>query len=106
MPEIQASTLTRIFVACDAGVGSSVMTANMLGRTLKPFGVTVQACSVDELPADAELVLCHRGLAARVKLHAPGAVVIGFVRFVDDPIFEQLRDAMASGGAIPVPEVP
>lgn len=97
MPEIQASMLTRIFVACDAGVGSSVMAATRLGERLRGTGVRVIPCALDELPPDAELVMSHKGFAHLVRPRVPGAVVMVFQSFFDDPAFDAVVEARSHG---------
>lgn len=56
-------TITHIYVVCDAGLGSSAMGAALLRRKLKEAGtdhVTVQAAAYDDIPDDADLLVCQR----------------------------------------------
>ena len=50
-------------MACDAGMGSSVMLAGTLKRQLKNSGVTVEHAPVSAIPADADLILTQQSLA-------------------------------------------
>jgi len=93
MAQILGGDVKHIVVGCEAGMGSSVMLANMLARQLKKLGVKVTHCPVNQLPeSDADLIVCHRGLSQRAKSAANGRVVIPFDMFLGDPILARLAD--------------
>lgn len=100
MPSIDAAKVRRLIVACDAGMGSSVMLASTLKKQLKKTDVTVEHTPVHHLPADAELVLCHHGLAERAREVAPGAVVVSFQLFLGDPAVAKVVETLKNGGTI------
>ena len=61
MASISGADVKQIVVACEAGMGSSVMVAKMLAKQLKDRGVTVTHSPVNQLPeTEHDLVLCHR----------------------------------------------
>lgn len=97
MPTINGSDVKRLVVACDAGMGSSVMVASTLRSKLKRHGVEVIHTPVDEIPADASVVMCHQGLASRAQSTAPNAVVVPFAVFMGDPAFAKVENAIANG---------
>ena len=97
MPTINGSDVKRLVVACDAGMGSSVMVASTLRSKLKKHGVEVIHTPVDEIPADASVVMCHQGLASRAQSTAPNAVVIPFTVFMGDPAFAKVEMAIVQG---------
>ena len=97
MPSATGSDVKRVIVACDAGMGSSVMVASTLRAKLSKYGVEVKHTLVDEIPGDASVVLCHQGLAARAASTAPGAVVVPFAIFMGDPAFTKVEQAIANG---------
>jgi mannitol-specific phosphotransferase system IIBC component len=97
---INGSDVRKIVVACDAGMGSSVMLAGVLRRELKKFPVTVEHTPVNSVPADADIVVCHQGLADRARVSAPGKVIVAVQVFVGDPAVRKLIDAVRSGGDI------
>ncbi|MPZ84549.1 MAG: PTS mannitol transporter subunit IIBC [Actinophytocola sp.] len=99
-PVISGKEVSTLYVACDAGMGSSVMLASQLRTRLKPYGVTVEHVSVNELPAEARLVLTHADLAARARATVPHAVVVPFRMFLGDPVFDQVENAIKEGGEI------
>jgi mannitol-specific phosphotransferase system IIBC component len=100
MPSIDASQVRTLIVACDAGMGSSVMLASTLKKQLKKTAVEVVHTPVHHVPPDAQLVLCHHGLADRARTVAPGAVVVSFQLFLGDPAVSKVVDALKNGGAI------
>jgi len=97
MPTINGSEVKRLVVACDAGMGSSVMVASTLRSKLKKYGVEVIHTPVDEIPDDASVVMCHSGLASRAQATAPHAVVVPFALFMGDPAFTKVENAIANG---------
>jgi len=97
MPSINGSDVKQVVVACDAGMGSSVMVASTLRSKLSGLGVDVIHTPVDEIPADASVVLCHQGLAARAQSAVPGAVVVPFTIFMGDPAFAKVETAIKTG---------
>jgi PTS system mannitol-specific IIC component len=90
--------ITRLVVACDAGMGSSVMLASQMKKRLERYGVTVEHKPVNEIPADAQLVLTHADLASRAQGVVPGAVIVSFQSFMGDPAFDRV-EAMVRDGA-------
>jgi mannitol-specific phosphotransferase system IIBC component len=99
---LPASAVKKIVVACDAGMGSSVMLAGNLKRKLKNNGVVVDHAPVSAIPADADLILTNAGLADRVRAAAPGKPVVAFQIFLGDPAVEQVVKAIQNGGTIDV----
>ncbi len=84
-------------------MGSSVMSVNALKKKLKAAGL--EAIKVLHKPAravtaDVQVVLVHRGLAGVVRRNAPGAVVIAFDQFLNDPVFDVMVQTLASGGEV------
>jgi mannitol-specific phosphotransferase system IIBC component len=87
----------KIVVACDAGMGSSVMLAGQLRKELKKFPVEVEHTPVNSIPGDADIVVCHAGLAARAQASAPGKVLVPFQIFLGDPAVAKLVAAIKAG---------
>src|ERR1700722_7157881 len=102
MTTIQASDIHKLIVACDAGMGSSVMLAGQLRRQLKKYPVTVEHSPVSEIPADADLVVCHAGLGERAKAAAAGTPVVTFQLYLGDPAVTRILQAIQEGGSIDV----
>jgi mannitol-specific phosphotransferase system IIBC component len=102
MTTIRADDIRKIIVACDAGMGSSVMLASQMRRQLKKYPVTVEHSPVSEIPADADLVVCHQGLADRARASAAGKPVIAFQLFMGDPAVEKILAAIRDHGVLDV----
>jgi mannitol-specific phosphotransferase system IIBC component len=102
MPTLNASDIHKIVVACDAGMGSSVMLATQLRRQLSEQNVSVEHTPVNAIPADADLVLCHSGLAARARAGAATVPIVAFTIFLGDPQVKRLVDAIKKGGTVDV----
>lgn len=100
MPTIEGSDVRKLVVACDAGMGSSVMLASTLKRELKKQDVTVEHTPVNHIPADADVVVCHSGLADRARSIAPTKVIVAFDVFLGDPAVKRVVDAVKNGGTI------
>lgn len=99
-PVIVGSEVDKVIVACDAGMGSSVMLASQLRTRLKPYGVSVDHVAISDIPAGTRLVLTHSDLAERARLTVPHAVVVEFQMFLGDPAFDRLEKAIKEGGEI------
>jgi mannitol-specific phosphotransferase system IIBC component len=100
MASIDSKDVHKIIVACDAGMGSSVMLATQLRKQLKGTGVTVEHTPVNNIPDDADVVLCHSGLAARARASAPGKVLVPFQIFLGDPAVAKLIATIKNGGTV------
>jgi PTS system mannitol-specific IIB component len=100
MSTIEGSAIKKVVVACDAGMGSSVLLTSQLSRTLSPYGVTVEHSQVDRIPEGADVVLCHTGLIDRARTRVPGTVVVGFQMFLGDPAFTRLEQAVKTGSTL------
>jgi len=96
-PTIAADQVNTIIFACEAGMGSSLMSVNSLKKKLKKANVanvTVIHKPAREIPADAQLVVVHKGLAKMARSKAPDAVVVAFNHFLNDPVFDKLVQAL------------
>lgn len=100
MTEISGKDIKKLTVACDAGMGSSVMLTSQMKKRLGKYGIDVSHSSVAEIPQDTQVVLCHKGLADRARSVAPNAVIVPFQLFMGDPAFAKLEKAIKDGGTI------
>jgi mannitol-specific phosphotransferase system IIBC component len=98
MPEVNGKDIRTVVIACDAGMGSSVMVASQMRNRLKKYDVAVEHLAVNSIPADAQVIVCHAGLAQRARGMAPGAVVVPFQLFMGDPAFDKVEAAIRDGG--------
>ena len=100
MPTINGTEIKKVVVACDAGMGSSVMLASQLRRQLSKNAVIVEHTPVNSIPADADVVICHKGLAARARVSAPDKVIVAFQVFIGDPAVTRVVNAVQRGGEL------
>jgi mannitol-specific phosphotransferase system IIBC component len=98
MPTINGKQIHKVVVACDAGMGSSVMLASQLRKQLKDHGVTVEHSPVNQIPADADVIVVHRGLADRARVTAPDTVIVPVQVFIGDPAVNAVVAAVRDGG--------
>ena len=97
MPTINGSAIHKVVVACDAGMGSSVMLASQLRRQLSGRSITVEHTPVNSIPADADVVVVHKGLADRARVSAPGTVIVPVQVFIGDPAVNAIVAAVKNG---------
>jgi mannitol-specific phosphotransferase system IIBC component len=100
MTTINGSNVHKLVVACDAGMGSSVMLASTLRGQLKKQGVTVDHTPVNSIPADADVVICHEGLADRARGVVPDKPIVPFRVFLGDPAVTKVINAIKNGDDI------
>jgi mannitol-specific phosphotransferase system IIBC component len=100
MTSIDASEVHKVVIACDAGMGSSVMLASTVRKQLKGTPISVEHTPVDHIPDDADVILCHAGLVERARSTVPGRVVVPFQLFIGDPAVTQVVTALKGGGTI------
>ena len=100
MATINGSAIRKVVVACDAGMGSSVMLASQLRRQLQKQSVQVEHTPVSSIPADADVVIVHSGLAARARAAAPDKVIVTIQVFIGDPAVTRVVQAVQNGGDI------
>ena len=100
---IPASEVTNIILACEAGMGSSLMSVNALKKKLKNAQVghvKVLHKPARDIPVDAQVIVVHKGLAKVAHNKAPNAVVVAFNHFFNDPVFDQIVQALANNDDI------
>lgn len=92
----QKKTVSKIVVACDAGMGSSAMGAGQLKKKVEKAGLDIEVTysSVDEVPLDTDIVICHENLIPRAKSRVPNAEHIGIKDFLNNPIYDTLIERL------------
>ena len=102
MATIDGSSVKKLIVACDAGMGSSVMLASTLKKQLAKSGVTVEHSPVANIPSDADVVVTQAGLAERARGVVPDIPVVPFQLFLGDPAVTKLVKAIQDGTTVEV----
>jgi PTS system mannitol-specific IIC component len=82
----------KIVFACDAGMGSSAMGASVLRRKVQERGLNVAVvhAAVNEIPADADMVVTHKQLADRARSFAPKAQIVEVENFMNSPAYDEI----------------
>jgi mannitol PTS system EIICBA or EIICB component len=92
-----------ILFACDAGMGSSVIGANVLARKLREANIdaTVAHAAINELPPGAAIVVVHASLEDRARRAAPRATVYAISDFVHSPAYDAIIEALRPAAVYP-----
>ena len=109
--DVKAADIKKIIFACDAGMGSSAMGATKFRNRIKPLGlgINVTNTSVDNVPADADVVVCQTILQDRAAASAPQARLVTLQNFLADPSLDALYEelaALTTGGTKPAAPAP
>lgn len=100
---VPAADVKKIIIACEAGMGSSLMVTNKLKKMLKQAKfnhIKVAHSPARSIPKDAQIVVVHKGLSKMVREKAPWAIVIPFDNFMNIPAFNKIIDALQNGADI------
>lgn len=92
-----ATEVKKIVFACDAGMGSSAMGATRLRKKLKAAGlgqIVVEHASVDEVPADADIIVCHVELRERAMAVNSNARLVTITDFLNAPEYDTLIESL------------
>jgi len=99
---ISADEVKKIVLACEAGMGSSLMVKNTLIKKAKKAGldILIEHSPVNLIPKDADIVVAHAGLSARAREVAVNSVVVSFNMFMNDPAINKLITDLSEGNEI------
>lgn len=104
MPKsIPSAQVNTIILACEAGMGSSLMSVNALKKKLKKAKVSnvkVVHKPARAIPQDAQVVMVHKSLSSVAQSKAPDAVVVTFSMFLNDPAFDAVVNAFVENGDV------
>lgn len=84
--------VNKIVFACDAGMGSSAMGASIVRNKVNKAGlnITVINSAINDLQADADIVVTHKDLTDRAKAKLPNAHHISVENFLNSPKYDEL----------------
>lgn len=93
---VNGGAVKKVVFSCDAGMGSSAMGATRFRNRVKAArpDLTVTNSSVDNIPADADVVVCQRILADRARACAPQVTLITIDNFLADPNLDRLYESL------------
>ena len=97
-PLTEGGAVKKVIFACDAGMGSSAMGATKFRNRIKAErpDLIVTNTSVDNIPADADVVVCQQVLADRARASAPQAHLVAIGNFLADPGLDALYQALTA----------
>ena len=93
------SGVRKVIFACDAGMGSSAMGASLLRDKAKKAGLwdlVVENKSINEIPANADVLITHKDLTDRAKAKMPGASHVAVDNFLASPRYDELIKGIAA----------
>ncbi|CAH0529459.1 PTS mannitol transporter subunit IICBA [Vibrio hippocampi] len=90
--EINLAEVKAVYVACDAGMGSSAMGAGLLRKKVEAAGldIFVTNYAINNLPEDSKIVITHKDLTDRARKTVPSAMHISLSNFLDGAIYDKL----------------
>ena len=92
------SEFRNVVFACDAGMGSSALGATRFAARLGKVGVNIEIShsSVDNIPAEAQVVVCQEQLSSRALKNAPSAHIVVIRNFLQDANLDRLFDCIVT----------
>lgn len=90
--DINLADVKAVYVACDAGMGSSAMGAGLLRKKVDAadLNITVTNYAINNLPADSQIVITHKDLTDRARKTIPGAMHMSLNNFLDGAVYDNL----------------
>lgn len=87
-----------IAFACDAGMGSSLMGANIFRKELKKRNIEkeVSHYAIEKVPETVDLIVTHKSLKERTEKKFPEKRIIALDNFLKDQKLQELLDELAS----------
>lgn len=81
----EGKRMIKIYVVCDAGMGSSALGASLLKREFKNSRVEVQIqnVSIDMDMQEADLLVTHQHFEPSLRKHYPGKQIVGLDDFLN-----------------------
>lgn len=81
----EGKRMIKIYVVCDAGMGSSALGASLLKREFKNSRVEVQIqnVSIDMDMREADLLVTHQHFEPSLRKHYPGKQIVGLDDFLN-----------------------
>ena len=88
----RTKSVNKIMFACDAGMGSSALAASKFRSRAGKAGAkaTISNCAADRIPADADIIVCQKVIAERIKGKIGGKEIIEIDNFLSDPALDDL----------------
>ena len=91
-----AKNVKLIVVACDAGMGSSAMGASTLRKKVQNAGLDIKVINtaIEQIPAEADIVITQESLSSRARNAAPNAEHISIGNFMGTPVYDEIVERL------------
>lgn len=91
------SRVKRIAFVCDAGMGSSAMGATTFRKRLEKAGLAIEVkhYAIENVPADADIVVTHASLEGRVKRVTDKPLIL-INNYIGDPKLDTLFNQLTA----------
>lgn len=88
--------VSKIVVACDAGMGSSAMGASLLKKKIKAAGldIYVENRAINNLTEDIDIVITHKDLTSRAKSVVKTPIHLSISNFMESSFYDNLIDQL------------
>lgn len=85
-----------VYVVCDAGMGSSALSASLLRKAFKQSSLTVEITnvSIDQTMDDADVLITHQHFEPLLKKHYPDKIMFSLEDFLDQNRLRKVVEAM------------
>ena len=89
---VDIKNIKKIVVACDAGMGSSAMSAAALKKKVKAADLPIEVINtaISKIPDDADLVITHVELTGTAKAAQPNKQHLSISNYLKAPEYDQL----------------
>jgi PTS system mannitol-specific IIC component len=93
--------VSKIVVACDAGMGSSAMGAGLLRKKVKAAGLKIDVTNkaINDLTEDIDIVITHKDLTPRAMNTVKNPTHLSLKNFMDGEFYDNLVEKLKSGSA-------
>lgn len=94
--QLDLSDIHLIVVACDAGMGSSAMSAAALKKKIRAVGLPIEVVNyaISKIPADADLVITHEKLTGTALAAQPEKQHLSISNYLKAPEYDELVDRL------------
>jgi PTS system mannitol-specific IIC component len=97
-----SGNISKIVVACDAGMGSSAMGASLLRKKIKNAGLDIDVTNlaINNLTEDIDIVITHRDLTPRAEKKVTNPVHMSLDNFMDGKFYDSLVEELKKKGDV------
>lgn len=93
---VDISNIKKIVVACDAGMGTSAMSAASLKKKVKAAELPIEVVNsaISKIPDDADLVITHVELTGTAKAAQPNKQHLSISNYLNAPEYDELVERL------------